>query len=200
MFSNKLVNALAFLFAILVDFLCHNVQAVPTSNIVCPANNPLYARPGLDLMANLHMYPFFNPAYNCDESTCQAPNCRCASYAPPNNIPIEDAPMFITITFDDGITESATLVMRDIFSQTNKASNSCPVRATFYASITAGGQVATSPETTNFLYEINNEIATHTYNHIASPGLEEIENARIFLSEEGGVPSEKIKGFRAPYL
>lgn len=42
-------------------------------------------------------------SYSCNNQTCVAPNCFCASLTPPGGLAPSTVPQFVTITFDDSI-------------------------------------------------------------------------------------------------
>lgn len=46
------------------------------------------------------------------------------------------------------------------------------------------------------LYLEGHEIASHTYNHVGYPSANEILSAREWLSNQTGIPTSKINGFR----
>lgn len=141
--------------------------------------------------------------YNCDTSNCKAPDCRCASIAPPNGLTPETTPQFILVTHDDAINPFSNKVVRSVIdAHTNP--NGCNVPATWYA-LQQGSDCATVKK----LYEENSEIALHTVNHNrlypnyqgGKPALlEEMFGVRKWLNEECGIPLEDLVGFRAPYL
>ena len=104
-----------------------------------------------------------------------------------------DIPQFITITFDDAVTSLATELFRQLIDI--RDSRGCGIKSTFYIS---GGN--TECELVQGLRKGYHEIATHTLNHIGNPSLAEIQGAVDFLVDDCGVPTEEIRGFRAPFL
>lgn len=141
--------------------------------------------------------------YQCDETTCKAPSCRCASIAPPNGLTPETTPQFILITHDDAINPFSNKVVRSVID-THTNPNGCNVPATWYT-LQQGSDCATIKK----LYDENSEIALHTVNHNrllpnyqgGEEALkEEMFGVRKWLNEECGIPLEDLAGFRAPYL
>jgi hypothetical protein len=96
--------------------------------------------------------------------------------------------------FDDAVNQPLwDKIMMTVANRTNP--NGCPVSATFFV----------SAQYTDFwrlqqLYGQGHEIATHTVNHIPRPSLKEVVSAREMYSAFGGIPKDKINGFRAPTL
>lgn len=50
------------------------------------------------------------------------------------------------------------------------------------------------------LFGQGHEIATHTTNHVGTPSREEISGVYTMLNSFAGVPRDKLKGFRTPFL
>jgi len=141
--------------------------------------------------------------YDCNETNCKAPACRCASIAPPNGLTPEKTPQFILITHDDAINPFSNKVVRSVIDiHTNP--NGCNVPATWYT-LQQGSDCATVKK----LYDENSEIALHTVNHNRllpnyaggeKALLQEMFGVRTWLNEECGIPLEDLVGYRTPYL
>ncbi|KAI8975007.1 hypothetical protein BDB01DRAFT_908592 [Pilobolus umbonatus] len=133
-------------------------------------------------------------AYACDSSLCKIENnCLCATKSPPGGLSAEDTPQFVTITFDDSVQDGLSKTARSMLNVINP--NGCPGHGTWFVSI----------EYTDFSlvqqwYADGHEIADHTFSHVGSPSSQEIMSCKAALSAYGGVPSNKIQGFRAPFL
>lgn len=109
---------------------------------------------------------------------------------------VSDIPQFVTITFDDGIIPTVSQLVKPLTEIVDR--NGCGIKTTFYTSIQGGG--TTDCSLVRGLYKGQHEIATHTYNHIAMPGADEIIGAKNYLVNECGIPPEEIRGFRSPNL
>lgn len=109
--------------------------------------------------------------------------------------------MFVHVTWDDAVLEYLVGKIRPLFDL-KAQSNQCPVKTTFYISISAGvgGQILTAPQIVKQLYLSGQEIAIHTFNHLATPSEQEIETARTYLVTNADVPKSEINGYRNPYL
>jgi hypothetical protein len=107
---------------------------------------------------------------------------------------LADIPQFMTLTFDDAVHSlNWDAIVKSHQNHVNP--NGCPVSATLFV----------STQYTDFwkiqtLYGLGHEIATHTVNHAAQPGLAEVQGARTILNTFAGVPKNQITGFRAPFL
>ncbi|KAG0746336.1 hypothetical protein G6F57_000077 [Rhizopus arrhizus] len=132
--------------------------------------------------------------YSCDPNTCKiANNCLCASQSPPGGLSPKDTPQFVTVTYDDSIQASLFNTAASMVNVTNP--NGCPGHGTWFVSM----------EYTDFSlvqqwYAAGNEIADHTFSHVGTPSSQEISSTKSMLNAYGGIPSQKIQGFRAPFL
>ncbi|KAI8815698.1 uncharacterized protein EV422DRAFT_548447, partial [Fimicolochytrium jonesii] len=127
--------------------------------------------------------------YNCDATACKAPACRCASATPP----VDDPPMFLTLTFDDSVQASVWKQAQALFAN-RKNPNGCPARATWYTQVDYS-----DPYMVTQWYAQGNEIADHTITH-SFPTNAEIVGMAKWANELAGIPKSKIKGFRFPLL
>ncbi|KAI9011618.1 hypothetical protein DFJ74DRAFT_710532 [Hyaloraphidium curvatum] len=140
----------------------------------------------------LHVDAVIRNGYNCNPTACKLPSCLCASDSPP--LPVADTPQFVTITFDDGISEFHNAEARQ-FLYASRNPNGCPIAATHFLS-----RQWTDFHTVNALYDQGHEIADHTVDHLGTPSLEQITVARDIYERWGRVPKKDIVGFRAPFL
>jgi hypothetical protein len=104
-----------------------------------------------------------------------------------------DIPQFITLTFDDAIAPYGMSLVKPLTDITDQFG--CGIQSTFYVSIEN-----TDCELVQGLYKGHNEIATHTYSHVGTPGKNEIIGAKNYLKNVCRIPADEIRGFRAPYL
>jgi len=132
--------------------------------------------------------------YSCDPSTCQLPNCHCASTDPPGGLDPSVVPQFIVFTADDAI-QSYTLDSVNQFLAHRKNPNGCQPKMTYYTSLNYTNYTLVTD-----WYVAGNEIADHTMTHVGSPPANEINGNLIALNALAGIPMSSLKGFRAPYL
>ncbi|KAF8999717.1 hypothetical protein BDZ89DRAFT_1027793 [Hymenopellis radicata] len=132
--------------------------------------------------------------YSCDPSTCQLPDCHCASTDPPGGLDPSETPMFIVFTADDAI-QSYTLNSVNQFLAHRQNPNGCQPKMTYYTSLNYTNYTLVTD-----WYVAGNEIADHTMTHQGDPSLDEINGNLIALNALAGIPLASIKGFRAPYL
>ncbi|KAF9025089.1 hypothetical protein BDZ89DRAFT_1092694 [Hymenopellis radicata] len=133
-------------------------------------------------------------AYSCDASTCQLPNCHCASTDPPGGLDPSETPMFIVFTADDAI-QSYTLNAVNQFLAHRENPNGCQPKITYYTSLNYTNYTLVTD-----WYVAGNEIADHTMTHQGDPSVDEIHGNLIALNALAGIPLASIRGFRAPYL
>ncbi len=107
---------------------------------------------------------------------------------------VSDIPQFITITVDDAVHASASELFKPLTIPRDRYK--CGIKATFYVSI----ESYTKCEVVKGLRKGLHEMATHTYSHQGKPAATEIQRAKDYLVDQCGVPSNEIKGFRAPNL
>ncbi len=73
------------------------------------------------------------------------------------NLPIEDTPQIVLLTFEDSINEELNKVFELVFNSSRKNPNGCPLRGTFYVS-----HEWTDYSLVQGLYADGHEIASHT--------------------------------------
>lgn len=146
------------------------------------------------------------------------------SQKPPGGLTQDKVPMFVVYGFDDNArVEGIQWFTNYVRTRKNPAGNGnaatfdgTPVRATWFLTgnyihsegfVTAGSQ--TLNDITNAwktLYQDGHEIANHTWSHPHGSGLDlegwkdQIRKSNEHLSQSLGVPVNKIKGFRTPFL
>jgi Polysaccharide deacetylase len=113
----------------------------------------------------------------CTPRDCQLPACFCAGLTPPSDIPVDQTPQMVVLTFDDAVLSDFEVeVYKRILNgdaSSNAAGtgsgrggrrrtnpNGCPIAATFYVSHngTDYGQVGR-------LHRAGHEIASHSISH-----------------------------------
>ncbi len=67
---------------------------------------------------------------------CQLPECFCSSTGtkPPGDLPFEDIPMMITITFEDPVNVANMEVFQRVFDPERTNPNGCYAKGTFFVS------------------------------------------------------------------
>jgi peptidoglycan/xylan/chitin deacetylase (PgdA/CDA1 family) len=107
----------------------------------------------------------------------------------------------VLLTFDDAVTPVTFDLVSPVFARNHNNPNGCPLAATFFVSTDW-----TDYWLVNRLHAAGHEIAVHTMTHGTSLDTDlpmwraEITGARAALANLGGVPKQRIVGFRAPYL
>lgn len=76
---------------------------------------------------------FCNEAKPCNPLECRLPNCRCSGTDIPGNIPVNETPQFVMITFDDAVTFLNNEYYQQAFPDRSNP-DGCPVAATYYIS------------------------------------------------------------------
>ena len=123
------------------------------------------------------------------------PKCHCPSKNPPGNLDPKRIPQFITLTFDDSVNEPLWGPLQNAMANRTKNPNGCPLSATFFVSTQF-----TDYSYVQSLFSQGHEIAVHTMNHVAIPSTGEINGAQSALNSYAGIPRDKLKGFRTPFL
>ncbi|KAL3226598.1 hypothetical protein MRX96_024802 [Rhipicephalus microplus] len=164
---------------------------VPTT----PASPP--ARP-----RNLYATPTpLETAGRCEARKCRLPDCHCGGAEIPGDLPPQETPQVVLLTFDDAVNDLNFDHYTEIFDTGRKNPNGCPIRGTFYVSHewTDYGQVQT-------LYSKGHEMASHTVTHSfgekfsKQQWFKEVAGQREILHLFGGVKLEDVRGMRAPFL
>nr|CRX79102.1 hypothetical protein ls5930a1_00137 [Leucosporidium scottii] len=91
--------------------------------------------------------------------------------------------------------QSYTLEVLNYFFAERKNPNGCPVKTTFFNSLTYNNYSMV----TDF-YVAGNEVADHTMTHVGSPNASEINGNLAALNAFSGIPLSDLSGFRAPML
>ena len=156
---------------------------------------------------------------SCNASNCQLPNCYCASILPPGGLQVRcqvdgpltqhiiqenQLPQFVTITFDDAVTEALWPTFQSLFSNVTQIFDSagCFPTPTFFV----------SNQWTNYyriqqmkeLYGI--EIASHSVTHTTGVDttiqvwMQEIEYSRTYTANLTQTPRTDIVGWRFPFF
>ncbi|KAH9518909.1 hypothetical protein Btru_008640 [Bulinus truncatus] len=152
--------------------------------------------------------PHTPPDGPCSPLNCQLPDCFCYGGQP--DIPAQDTPQFVMVTFDDAVTpQFYQNFYRDLLvDNTYKLFNpsGCPISGAFYVS-----HDNTDYSKVMKLWQAGNEIASHTIHHILPDGIDdsdytvaasEIDGLRqeIFKALGNRTLMDSVSGFRAPYL
>ncbi|KAB7507924.1 hypothetical protein Anas_02730 [Armadillidium nasatum] len=152
--------------------------------------NPIYPQPQVDL-----------PAAPCDRTICKLPDCYCGGKDIPGNIPPQNVPQTVLLTFDDSVNDLNKNLYIELFEKGRVNPNGCPISATFYIS-----HEWTDYSQVQNLYSDGHEIASHSITHSfgeqfsTTKWAKEIGGQREIMSAYGGVRMEDIRGMRAPFL
>uniref|UniRef100_A0A915HFU0 NodB homology domain-containing protein n=1 Tax=Romanomermis culicivorax TaxID=13658 RepID=A0A915HFU0_ROMCU len=155
-------------------------------------------------------------------SACQLPHCFCSKngHIPPGNIPPDDTPQLIVLTFDDPINERTFSQFRQLFHYLEKSPNSlfnkngCPIKGTFFVNhewtdydlvewlYVNGHEIASNSITYGHQQNFKNTPATHA--SLTNKSLKrweaEMNGQRRILSNLSHISIDQITGMRAPQL
>ncbi|CRK87678.1 CLUMA_CG001471, isoform A [Clunio marinus] len=150
------------------------------------------------------LYPQPTPdktAAKCRKDVCQLPDCYCGGKDIPADMPVEQVPQIVLLTFDDSVNDLNKQLYQDLFERGRVNPNGCPISATFYVS-----HEWTDYSQVQNLYSDGHEMASHTVSHSFGEQFSlkkwarEIAGQREILSAYGGVKQADIRGMRAPFL
>jgi len=130
--------------------------------------------------------------YSCDESQCQAPDCRCASFDPPIDNPIQ----LVSFTIDDAINAPYWDAVQEIVDYGHKNPNGCNITMTWFMSFDADPPCNMIP----YIPSRYNEIAAHTIHHASYAAIDEIADSMYRASQCGGIKESDVVGYRPPYM
>ncbi|KAK9890274.1 hypothetical protein WA026_010382 [Henosepilachna vigintioctopunctata] len=150
------------------------------------------------------IYPQPQPdktAAKCRKDVCLLPDCNCGGKDIPGDIPPEQVPQIVLLTFDDSVNDLNKGLYQDLFEKGRVNPNGCPISATFYVS-----HEWTDYSQVQNLYSDGHEIASHTVSHSFGEQFSqkkwtrEVAGQREILAAYGGVHLEDVRGMRAPFL
>lgn len=150
------------------------------------------------------IYPQPQPdktAAKCRKDVCLLPDCSCGGKEIPGEIPVEQIPQIVLLTFDDSVNDLNKGLYSDLFEKGRVNPNGCPITATFYVS-----HEWTDYSQVQNLYSDGHEMASHTVSHSFGEQFSqkkwtrEVAGQREILSAYGGVKLEDVRGMRAPFL
>ena len=152
------------------------------------------------------LYNVSDPAQPCDETKCQPPICRCASTDIPGGLDPKSIPQTIMISFDDGFRrEDYDTYYKPVFGD-RRNPNGCPIGLTYFVSNSFSDYALMEGVYANE----GAEFADHTVTHrtpiswweeaTEDEWSHEINDQRTIMELWGGIPKDKVKGFRSPYL
>lgn len=141
----------------------------------------------------------YDPAtcIQCREShMCNPPDCFCCRDKMP--LQTHNIPQMVFFTFDDAVNPQVANYYRKLFSPKRRNPNGCPISMTLFVSHrnTVYGLVKE-------FYEKGMEIASHsvTHSHMnTNTFIREAKKQKENLSKRAGIPSNKIVGWRSPFL
>jgi len=144
------------------------------------------------------------PPCNADANCTASQGCACSGDEP--DIPLEDRPMIVYLTFDDALTQLLhTEYFTQLFDGTYSNPNGCPIRATFFLTHESNDYTLV-----NKYYSEGHEMASHSITHLNDQnyweGLDvegwrsEITDMRSMIANFGQVAEEDIIGMRSPFL
>ncbi|XP_049873006.1 mucin-5AC isoform X2 [Pectinophora gossypiella] len=150
------------------------------------------------------VYPQPTPdktAAKCRKDVCLLPDCYCGGKEIPGNLPVNEVPQIVLMTFDDAVNDLNKMYYEELFEKGRVNPNGCPISATFYVS-----HEWTDYSQVQNLYADGHELASHTISHSFGEQFSqkkwnrEVGGQREILSAYGGVKLEDVRGMRAPFL
>ncbi|XP_058980544.1 uncharacterized protein LOC101899401 isoform X2 [Musca domestica] len=150
------------------------------------------------------LYPQPTPdktAAKCRKDVCLLPDCYCGGRDIPGDLPVENVPQIVLITFDDSVNDLNKQLYIDLFEKGRVNPNGCPITATFYVS-----HEWTDYSQVQNLYADGHEMASHTVSHSFGEQFSqkkwtrEVAGQREILAAYGGVKLSDVRGMRAPFL
>lgn len=131
------------------------------------------------------------------------------SIYPPNNLPVDDVPLFIVIGSDDNYGSAMPRFLDYFENLTNpegignsKTFDGTPARMTFFSNSTYKTEnwMGWHERALNDGHELG--LHTHSHPHISTTeqAISEIENNLYQMCEQGSFERSDFKGFRSPYL
>ncbi|GAB1599315.1 uncharacterized protein LOC115210852 [Argonauta hians] len=145
------------------------------------------------------------PTGPCTPMNCKLPNCKCPGSGIPYSLPTSSIPQIVLLTFDDGVHSNNFLFYSDLFNSTIRNPNGCHIKGTFFVS---GDYVQYNR--VSQLYEMGNEIASHTQTHKYpidywlngnyQTFVREFVGMKKWLNEKANIPLKEIRGMRSPFL
>lgn len=132
-------------------------------------------------------------------ASCQPPNCFCCrEELRLPNISLSQIPQIVFFTFDDAVTPQASGFYYQLFHESRKNPNKCPITMTLFISHenTKYGLV------TEF-HRKGMEIASHSVTHSTMNGsnfFEEAKSQKENLAKLAQIPIDEITGWRSPFL
>ncbi|KAJ8735351.1 hypothetical protein PYW07_006971 [Mythimna separata] len=150
------------------------------------------------------VYPQPTPdktAAKCRKDVCLLPDCYCGGKDIPGDMPVEQVPQIVLLTFDDSVNDLNKGLYADLFEKGRVNPNGCPISATFYVS-----HEWTDYSQVQNLYSAGHEMASHTISHSFGEQFSqkkwyrEVGGQREILAAYGGVKLEDVRGMRAPFL
>ncbi|XP_050519111.1 probable serine/threonine-protein kinase DDB_G0282963 isoform X1 [Diabrotica virgifera virgifera] len=152
--------------------------------------DPIYPQPQVD-----------KTAAKCRKDVCLLPDCSCGGKDIPGDLPVEQIPQIVLLTFDDSVNDLNKGLYQDLFEKGRTNPNGCPISATFYVS-----HEWTDYSQVQNLYSDGHELASHTVSHSFGEQFSqkkwtrEVAGQREILAAYGGVHLEDVRGMRAPFL
>uniref|UniRef100_A0A1A9W0I4 NodB homology domain-containing protein n=1 Tax=Glossina brevipalpis TaxID=37001 RepID=A0A1A9W0I4_9MUSC len=150
------------------------------------------------------IYPIPTPdkaAAKCRKDVCLLPDCFCGGKDIPGDLPVEQIPQIVLMTFDDSVNDLNKQLYIDLFEKGRVNPNGCPITATFYVS-----HEWTDYSQVQNLYADGHEMASHTISHSFGEQFSqkkwtrEVAGQREILAAYGGVKLGDVRGMRAPFL
>ena len=138
----------------------------------------------------------FGVAQHCRKD-CHPPKCSCARYSYPMDR--KDIPQMVYFAFDDAVNVMVSTLYDRLFTDDRTNPNGCPIRMSLFIS-----HRYTDYRRVKQYYELGHEIAVHSVTHTPENDIKslhsEASKQKQNLERYAGIPSNKIKGWRSPFL
>ncbi|KAG7171350.1 putative Polysaccharide deacetylase-like 2 [Homarus americanus] len=137
------------------------------------------------------------------DKNCFLPNCLCGSVTHPGNIPFDEVPQFVVLSFDSAVRDTNIdfyLKFKDFMNP-----NDCRITMTFFLS-----HLYANYPMVNELHRIGHEIGLHSVTSSdvenywrpanESVWMHEMDDLRTIIENNAFIDKKHLKGWRAPYL
>ncbi|XP_060572231.1 uncharacterized protein LOC132730344 [Ruditapes philippinarum] len=132
-------------------------------------------------------------------SECNPPDCFCCrDELNLTNVSLSQIPQIVFFTFDDAVTEQVSGFYHQLFHESRKNPNGCPVSMTLFIS-----HDNTKYRLVSEFYRKGMEIASHSVTHSTMNGtnfFQEAKTQKENLAKLANVPVKEITGWRSPFL
>ncbi|CAE1258465.1 unnamed protein product [Acanthosepion pharaonis] len=134
--------------------------------------------------------------------SCKLPNCRRPGTSIPGSLEASKIPQMVVLTFEDGVNSKQFKHLKEIFGETYKNPNGCPMKYTFFPT-----DIDNEYNVSSLLAGMGYELASHSLTHKVPPSAWSNMTADEFKQEMVGMKTKltthsnaKVAGARIPFL